>query len=96
MGRKSKKPVQPNLQELLRTKLREKKLARQTVKAREQMVVKLEDKLEESKSHREREKLRKELELLEKVNEAFENTTVGEYAEYVDNGEYGGSFERPD
>jgi hypothetical protein len=85
-----------SLREKLRQKLREKQLGRTSFSVRENRLEKLEDKLEETNNHTDRQRIKDEISLLEKVRENEMNTVAGEYPDYGDNAGYGGAMERPD
>lgn len=84
------------LKDELRQKLREKQLARCKYSALEQRMDNVEDTLKNTTDKKERARLKKELELLERVEDAQINRKDGDPAEYTDNGGYGGSMVRND
>lgn len=96
--RKEVPPVDPkqDLKNKLRQKLREKQLERTAKYVRDTRMDDLEEKLEDSKNPAERHKLKEELALLEKIQEKELNTVNGDFAEYADVCDYGGSMERAD
>jgi hypothetical protein len=91
-------PVDPKeeLHNKLKQKLREKQLERTSKFVRNTRMDKIEEKLEESTNPSERRKLKEELGLLEKIQEKHLNSFSGEFPEYGDNCDYGGSMERSD
>lgn len=85
-----------DLKNKLKQKLREKQLERTSKTVRCNRMDQLEEKLQESKNSAERHKIKEELNLLEKIQEKELNTFSGEFPEYGDNCDYGGSMERSD
>lgn len=98
-GRKRKEKKEPvrelSAKEKLKEKLRAKKLSRVPRLVREERLEYLEELLEECKDPVEKERLQKEIKLLEDIFEREDNFN-GEFPEYADTGSYGGSQERPD
>ena len=94
----TKESEQPPLEtkEQLRQKLHERlrvgQIGRKSRYVRDGRMDKLEEKLDDSKDPKERNRLKKELELLELIEEK-ETAFSGEYPEYADTGTYGGSTE---
>lgn len=91
----SKQETKEDMKEKLKQKLREKKLERTCRFARENMLEKLEDRLDTSRNPHERKKLKQNISVLEKIQEKEENFG-GEFPEYGDGGSYGGSMNRTD
>jgi hypothetical protein len=102
MPRKTrKKPEQKqeetkeDLKEKLKQKLKEKKLERTCRTVRDNMLEKLEDKLDNCRNPTERKKLKDNISVLEKIQEKEENF-AGDFPEYGDGSTYGGSLDRSD
>jgi tRNA A37 methylthiotransferase MiaB len=85
-----------DLRKKLREKLREKTLARKPRDVRDERVHILEKRLKRCKDPVEKEKIKKELELLYKIEEQEENNIASEYPDYGDNATYGGGIEHDD
>lgn len=69
----------------LKEKLKEQKLSRLSRYSREMNVIKLEEKLKNTKDKREKQRLRKELNVYDKIDEKeAEATTASEYPSYDD------------
>lgn len=95
---KSRKPKEQkekkiDLKQKLREKLQEKKLERTSKIIRNKMLDSLENRLEKSKNQEEKNKIKKDIELLEKIEEK-ELNQGSEYPDYFDGGDYGGAMER--
>uniref|UniRef100_A0A6C0EMC8 Uncharacterized protein n=1 Tax=viral metagenome TaxID=1070528 RepID=A0A6C0EMC8_9ZZZZ len=82
-----------NLKAKLRAKLREAKLGRQSQFVLDNRMDKLEEQLERVKTHDEEIKIRKEMELIEKIEEKRISSVNDDFAEYDDNANYGGGME---
>lgn len=80
----------------LKEKLRMAKLSRTSQNARDNMRDKLEDKLEDTNNKKEQGKLKKEIDLLDNIEEQQYNKINDDYAEYSCNTAFDGSFERND
>lgn len=93
--RKNQKKSTKELKNKLREKLREKQLERTSKYTRNNRMDSLEEKIEESKNPTETRKLKQELALLEKIQEKEFKSFSGEFPEYGDSCDYGGSMERP-
>lgn len=76
----------------LRKKLKEKRLARSSYFALDARMEKIENLIDNTKNKKKREKLKEELDLLEKVEEQQLNRVDGDPAEYGDNCGYGGGM----
>lgn len=84
------------LRNKLKQKLREKQLERTSRFVRDNRMENIEEKLETTENPAEREKLKEELALLEKIQEKELNSFTGEFPEYGDGCDYGGTMERPE
>lgn len=95
--KKNSKPVPPEEtpKEKLKAKIRALSAFRIPKAVREERMDLLEERISETKSKREKERLKKELEILETVAEKEENFG-GEFPDYGDSASYGGGQERPD
>jgi len=97
--RKEKKnkpaPPQETPKEKLKAKIRALSAFRIPRAVREERMDLLEERISETKSKTEKERLKKELEILETVAEKEENFN-GEFPDYGDSASYGGGQERPD
>lgn len=87
-----KDPPVKNLREELQKKLKEKRLSRSSYHALDTRMEKIEELLENTDDKDLRKKLKKDLKLLEKVEEDQLNRVNGDPAEYGDNAGYGGSM----
>lgn len=85
----------PELREKLREKLKEKKLQRTSKIIRNNMMEDLEKKIEETRNPEKKKKLKKDLKLLEEIEEK-ELAGASEFPEYADTACYGGGLEHPD
>lgn len=88
-------PKNSELREKLKEKLREKKLQRTSKVIRNNMMDDLEKKIEETKNIELKKKLKKELKILEEIEEK-ELAGASEFPEYADNASYGGGLEHAD
>lgn len=95
-SRKRQSPVdtKEELRIKLKQKLHEKQLERTSKFTRDNRMDSLEDKLDETKNPNERRKLKEELAILEKIQEKELNLFSGDFPEYGDGCDYGGSMER--
>ena len=89
---KDSAPIKHNKEDLkaiLREKLKEKQLGRLAPSARDNKIEKLKNKLQSAKGDKEkkeyRNKLKSQIELLERVNENQIDSFSGEYPSYADN-----------
>jgi hypothetical protein len=99
MGRRNTRKKQNSTEDLkskLHEKLRIKKLERLTQFSRDQMVEKLENKLDENKTAKERAVIQKELDILQEIDDKQQNSINNDYAEYTDNSGGGGGLVFPD
>jgi hypothetical protein len=85
----------PELKEILKQKLLEKRLERTSQLVRENKMDKLEERIKKTKNKKELERLQTELEILEKVEEKQLNSFTVEFPEYGDGASYGGGMEHP-
>ena len=96
-SRKKKEEEEPeDLRAKLKAKLYQAKLSRQPQTCLDDRLDKLEEQLENSKSHKEREQIRKQIALIEKIEENRQNSINDDYAQYDDKASYGGGIEHND
>jgi hypothetical protein len=84
------------LKKKLRDKLKEKKTERKTQLVRQKQYTNLKEKLKKTLDEEERKKIESTIDMLERIEEKEFNSFGGEFAEYNDSYDCGGSMVRND